>query len=137
MAFTDGEEPVISKTLDLLPEELARIKIDQQLRNAGWSVIDRDEYVPVNGPAAVRESLMLGNKKKSDYLLYIDNKAIAVVEAKKEDNDLGPKVASQAEAYALAPPKWIGIWRDGVVPLVYLDNGNKKIRICTEVIKET
>lgn len=30
---------------DLLPEQLARIKIDNQLLDAGWDIVTRDEYV--------------------------------------------------------------------------------------------
>lgn len=48
---------------------------------------------------AVKEALMQGGKE-SDYLLFIDNKAIAVIEAKKEENSLGIEVAQQAENYA-------------------------------------
>lgn len=40
---------------------------------------------------AVKEALMQGGKE-SDYLLFVDNKAIGVVEAKKESDSLGPKV---------------------------------------------
>ena len=75
----------------MTPEELARIKIDKQLRSAGWDIVSRDEYVP-GYSLAVKEALMQGNKE-SDYLLFIDNKEIAVVEAKKESNSLGEVVA--------------------------------------------
>lgn len=63
--------------------------------------------------------------KESDYLLFVDNKAIAVVEAKKESDSLGPKVVSQAEHYAKTPQNWYGLWFQGLIPLVYLANGNK------------
>ena len=58
-------------------------------------------------------------------MLFVDNKAIAVVEAKKESDSLGPKVASQAEHYAKTPQNWYGLWFQGLIPLVYLANGNK------------
>ena len=45
----------------MTPEEKARIKIDKQLRDSGWDVLDRDEYIPLN-TIAVREALMQGNK---------------------------------------------------------------------------
>ena len=75
----------------MFPEELARIKIDKQLNEAGWDIVNRIDYVP-NNAQAVKEALMYGNTE-SDYLLFIDNKAIAVVEAKAEDNKLGDVVA--------------------------------------------
>lgn len=84
----------------MLPEEKARVKIDKQLNNAGWDIVDRKDYLP-NYAMAVKEALMQGGKE-SDYLLFVDNKAIGVVEAKKESDSLGPKVASQAEHYANA-----------------------------------
>ena len=85
----------------MLPEEKARVKIDKQLNNAGWDIVDRKDYLP-NYAMAVKEALMQGGKE-SDYLLFVDNKAIGVVEAKKESDSLGPKVASQAEHYAKTP----------------------------------
>lgn len=105
------------------PEELARKKIDSQLINAGWDIVDRNEYVP-NLTQAVKEALMAGSTE-SDYLLFIDNKAIAVVEAKREENNLGDVVAEQAEKYTVTPRNWYGLWFNGMIPLVYLANGKK------------
>ena len=107
----------------MLPEERAREKIDKQLNAAGWNIVTRDEYIPYD-TAAVKEALMKGNTE-SDYLLFIDNKAIAVVEAKREENALGADVENQAEGYAVNPQKWYGLWFDKLIPLVYLANGNK------------
>ena len=105
------------------PEERAREKIDKQLINAGWDVVSRNEYVP-GSALAVKEALMQGNKE-SDYLLFLDNKAIAVVEAKREDNLLGATVERQAEGYARNPQSWYGLWYQRLIPLVYMANGKK------------
>lgn len=107
----------------MLPEEKARIKIDKQLTDAGWDIVARDEYIPFNA-SAVKEALMQGNKE-SDYLLFVDDKAIAVVEAKAEDNSLGDIVAQQAEWYSKNPQGWVGLWFPNQIPFVYLANGNK------------
>ena len=107
----------------MLPEEKARIKIDKQLNNAGWDIVSRQDYVP-NYTMAIKEALMQGGNE-SDYLLFIDNKAIAVVEAKREENDLGDEVELQAENYAVTPENWYGTWFDNLIPLVYLANGKK------------
>ena len=107
----------------MLPEEKARIKIDKQLTDAGWDIVARDEYIPFNA-SAVKEALMQGNKE-SDYLLFVDDKAIAVVEAKAEDNSLGDIVAQQAEWYSKNPQGWVGLWFANQIPFVYLANGNK------------
>ena len=111
--------------MGLLPEQLARLKIDSQLNDAGWDIVSRDEYVP-NRAQAVKEALMAGSTE-SDYLLFIDNKAIAVVEAKREENPLGDDVVNQAENYALTPQDWYGLWfpHEQMIPLVYLANGKK------------
>lgn len=107
----------------MTPEEKARMKIDKQLMNAGWDIISRNEYIPKNS-VAVKEALMQGNKE-SDYLLFVDDKAIAVLEAKKEDNNLGVKVAEQAENYSKNPQDWYPLWFNNQIPLVYLANGKK------------
>lgn len=109
--------------MGLLPEQLARIKIDKQLNEAGWDIVSRDEYIP-NHAEAVKEALMSGSTE-SDYLLFIDNKAVAVVEAKREENPLGDDVVLQAENYANNPRSWYGLWFDDLIPLVYLANGSK------------
>lgn len=109
--------------MDLLPEQLARIKIDSQLKEAGWDIVSRDEYIP-NLCQAVKEALMSGSTE-SDYLLFVDNKAIAVVEAKREESTLGDIVAEQAENYARTARSMYGMWFDGLIPLVYLANGKK------------
>lgn len=109
----------------MLPEELAREKIDKQLTAAGWDVVSREEYVP-NSTAAIKEALMTGGTE-SDYLLFVDNKAIAVLEAKREENPLGSDVDEQVEGYARNPESWYGLWADGIVPLVYKANGRKTL----------
>lgn len=101
------------------PEERARVKIDKQLNNAGWEIVSRNKYVP-NSTLAVKEAILRGNTE-SDYLLFIEDKAIAVVEAKKEDNPLGENVKRQAEDYAVNPQPWYGLWFDkNEMPMVAL-----------------
>ena len=107
----------------MLPEEKARVKIDKQLTSAGWDIVSRDEYIPQSA-SAVKEALMLGNTE-SDYLLFVDDKAIAVIEAKREENPLGEEVQAQAEDYASHPQSWYGLWFPDRIPLVYLANGKK------------
>ena len=109
--------------MTMFPEEHARVKIDKQLIGAGWDIVSRDEYVPQSA-SAVKEALMQGNTE-SDYLLFVDDKAIAVVEAKREENPLGEDVQAQAEDYARHPQSWYGLWFPDRIPLVYLANGNK------------
>ena len=57
----------------MLPEELAREKIDKQLKSVGWDIVSRNKYIP-KSTAAVKKALMKGNKE-SDYFLFVDDKA--------------------------------------------------------------
>ena len=117
----------------MLPEEKARVKIDEKLNKSGWYVVDRDEYAP-HTTSAIREALTQGNKE-SDYLFFVENKAIAVLEAKKADNPLGTDVESQAENYAKTPLAWYGLWKDDIIPLVYISNGEKIVDMLDELLK--
>lgn len=42
----------------MTPEEKARIKIDQWFEDAGWDVVDRDQYTPSSTAVAIREGLL-------------------------------------------------------------------------------
>lgn len=76
----------------------------------------RNENLP-NNTSDVKETLMGGNTE-SDYLLFIDGKAIAVVEAKREENPLDDEVKKQAEDYAVSPQVWYGLWFEKLIPLI-------------------
>ena len=93
---------------DLLPEQKARVIIDRFLEEAGWTVVARDEYTNAVNAQAVKENLMLGNLE-ADYLLYLDGKAIGVLEAKREENKLGLEVAEQAQYYGEILPDCVRI----------------------------
>lgn len=64
----------------MTPEEKARLKIDQWFADAGWKVINRDDYEPTCTAVAIRERLLKGNLE-ADYFLFINGKAIGVLEA--------------------------------------------------------
>lgn len=55
--------------MPMLPEEKDRVKIDKQLRNSGWDIVARNEYLP-NSTSTVKETLM-GENTESDYILFI------------------------------------------------------------------
>lgn len=85
------------------PEELARQEIDRQLEAAGWDVQDF-KRMDLRKPAAVREyPLKTG---EADYVLFVDRKAVGVVEAKKQGQTLSG-VAEQSEKYIAGLPKEI------------------------------
>ena len=64
------------------PEERARVKIDQMFDDAGWKVVDREHYAPSISAVAIKEGL-LDNKLEADYFLFLNGKAIGILEAKR------------------------------------------------------
>lgn len=108
----------------LKPEERAREWIDRKLEDAGWQVINRDEYSPGMTAVAVREAAMRGGLE-ADYLLLINGKAAAVLEAKREEITLdNPHLIAQAENYTKQVQPWYPTW-ELPLPFVYLSNGKE------------
>lgn len=105
------------------PEEIAREKIDLMLHESGWYICDRKSFNTEYNAVALREALMKGGRE-ADYLLFIDNKAVGVLEAKSESNMLGDEVSFQAERYCKTPLNWYQVY-EKPLPLVYISNGNK------------
>ena len=69
----------------LSAEQRARVQIDRQLTEAGWAVQSRAELNLFAGPGvAVREVIMRPGHGRADYLLYVDRRAVGVIEAKPE-----------------------------------------------------
>ena len=68
----------------MTPEEKARITIDRWFNDSGWQVVNRDEYEANISAVAIREGLLEGNLE-ADYFLFINGKAIGVLEAKREE----------------------------------------------------
>ena len=79
------------------PEDSARQHIDQLLTAAGWTIQDRKQMnLGASQGVAVREFHM--SSGPTDYLLFVDRKAIGAIEAKPEGTTLGG-VAAQTEKY--------------------------------------
>lgn len=102
------------------PEQEARRTIDAQLAAAGWVVQD---LVGLNLSAArgvaVREMQSQGGP--ADYVLFVDGKALGVLEAKKAGTTLSG-VAEQSQRYTTAK-KWIPQrWADPL-PFTYESTG--------------
>ncbi|NQT11252.1 MAG: hypothetical protein HQ582_00795 [Planctomycetes bacterium] len=84
------------------PEEEARQQIDRQLGRCGWIVQDDSQMNISAGPVAIREfPLTTGH---ADYMLYVDGKAIGVVEAKPEGHTL-TGVETQSAKYLKGLPR--------------------------------
>ena len=88
----------------MTPEEQARAKIDRLLEQAGWSVQDADSINLYAGSGvAVREFSLKSGHGTADYLLYVNQKAAGVVEAKPEGSTL-TGVEVQSEKYSTGLP---------------------------------
>jgi type I restriction enzyme R subunit len=62
------------------PEDKARIEIDRLLEAAGWLVCDFGSH-DISKPFAIREFPLKSGHGHADYLLYLQGKAVGVVEA--------------------------------------------------------
>ncbi len=88
----------------MTPEQQARTNIDSLLKQAGWSVQDADSINLYAGRGvAVREFPLKSGHGTADYLLYVNQKAAGVVEAKPEGSTL-TGVEVQSEKYSTGLP---------------------------------
>lgn len=105
------------------PEEKARVIIDRMFEEAGWKVVDRDKYAPNMTAVAIREGLMVGNRE-ADYLLFLNGKAVGVLEAKRIETDIDSDVVQeQACLYTRSCPSWCQAWFPTIpLPIAYVAN---------------
>ncbi len=104
----------------LNPEQQARENIDAMLRQCGWSVQSITELnLHASLGVAVREMQSQGGP--ADYVLFVQGKALGIIEAKKEGSTLS-HVAEQSARYSHAR-KWIPqTWGDPL-PFTYESTG--------------
>ena len=119
MSNEDGAGPLPAETR-------ARVLIDQQLTQAGWSVQDRtDLNLFASQGVAVREVMMKPGHGRVDYLLYVDQAVVGVIEAKPEGTPLSG-VEWQSAMYAEGLPPEVRLaarHRDGRLPFVFEASG--------------
>ena len=112
----------------MTPEEKARIKIDQWFADAGWKVVNREDYEPTCTAVAIREGLLKGNLE-ADYFLFINGKAVGVLEAKREETDaFASEVCEQAALYARSVPNIYQAYQKPL-PFIFTSNG-KELYCC-------
>ena len=91
------------------PEEKARQNIDRLLTTAGWMIQDRKGMNPSKSlGVAVREFPMSAGP--TDYLLFINRRAVGVIEAKPEGTTLSG-VSEQTEKYLTGIPVTLRCYR--------------------------
>ena len=105
------------------PEQIARDRIDDRLRAAGWHVQHRNAIDFTAGLGiAVREYQT--DVGPADYVLFVDRQAVGVVEAKPDSwGTRLTTVEEQSEGYANAKLKWIS----NATPLPFLYEGTGQI----------
>ena len=88
----------------MTPEQKARVNIDNLLKQAGWAVQDAAAVnLYAASGVAVREFSLKPGHGTADYLLYVNQKAAGVVEAKPEGSTL-TGVEVQSEKYSTGLP---------------------------------
>lgn len=102
------------------PELEARQEIDRQLEASGWLVQDMARLNIAAGPGiAVREFKLQAGF--ADYLLYLDQRAVGVVEAKCAGHTL-TGVELQSSKYTTGLPQGLPVWRRPL-PFAYESTG--------------
>ena len=103
------------------PEQKARDNIDAQLEQAGWVVQSKNKLDLSAGLGiAVRE--FQTDIGPADYVLFVDKRAVGVIEAKKQD--LAHKITEveeQTGGYAAAKLKWVN--NKETLPFLYESTG--------------
>jgi type I restriction enzyme R subunit len=108
-------------TINQNPEQIARDRIDEKLRQAGWAVQSKDtiNFNAAKGIAVREYTTSVG---PADYVLFVNQKPIGIIEAKKEDEGYRLTVAEdQAKGYAEAQLKFFKSAE--AIPFVYESTG--------------
>lgn len=112
----------------LAAEARARVLIDRQLTDAGWSVQDsRSLNLFAAQGVARREATMATEHGRADYLLYVDQRVVGVIEAKPEGTPLSG-VEWQSAMYAEGLPADVRLaaqTKDGRLPFVFEASGTE------------
>lgn len=115
----------------LTPEQIAHKEIDCQLKASGWNVQDRKHLnLFVATGVALCETDVDGGF--ADYMLFVDGKAIGVLEAKSAGTPL-VGVSDQSEKYATSNTTDFQRWSN-VLPFTYESNGEEFLRLIAEKI---
>lgn len=108
--------------MTLTPEQEARQNIDAALEAAGWLLQDRAAMNLSAGPGvAVREFKMADGHGFADYMLFVEGKAVGILEAKPAGYPL-TSVELQADKYATGLPAGLHPPVDPL-PFLYMSTG--------------
>lgn len=105
------------------PEQIARDKIDEMLRDAGWLVQSKNKVdLSANIGVAVRETNTASGS--ADYMLFVNRKPVGIIEAKREEE--GHRLTTVEEQSARYSTEAIKIGKfsiEGEKPFVYESTG--------------
>jgi type I restriction enzyme, R subunit len=104
------------------------VLIDRQLTEAGWSVQDKKamNLFAARG-VAVREVTLKPGHGRADYVLYVDQRVVGVIEAKPVGSTLSG-VEWQSSRYAEGLPAEVrlaALTKDGRLPFIFEASGNE------------
>ncbi len=103
------------------PEQAARDKIDEQLSNAGW-IVQGNKRIDFSAGLGIAVREYQTSVGPADYILFVDNKPVGVVEAKPEDwGQRITTVEEQSGSYATANLRWVN--NREPLPFVYETTG--------------
>ena len=103
------------------PEQIARDQIDAKLADAGWCVQGK-EKINFNAGRGIAVREYQTDIGPADYVLFVDRRAVGVIEAKPED--WGYKITTveeQSGGYAAAKLKWVK--NSERLPFIYESTG--------------
>src|ERR1700758_4002254 len=99
------------------PEQIARDQIDAKLAEAGWHIQDKDK-IDFNAGQGIAVREYQTDAGPADYVLFVDRRAVGVIEAKPKD--WGHKITTveeQSAGYAAAKLKWVN--NNEPLPYIY------------------
>src|SRR5882724_8526637 len=103
------------------PEQIARDQIDRSLERAGW-IVQSTKKIDLNAGRGIAVKEFQTDIGPADYALFVDKKAVGVIEAKPKD--WGHKITmveEQSGSYAAATFKWVN--NKEPLPFVYESTG--------------
>jgi len=103
------------------PEQKARDNIDALLEQAGW-IVQHNKKIDLHAGLGVAVREYQTDVGPADYVLFVDRKAVGVIEAKREEE--GQRLTAhetQTEGYAAARLKWVN--NNSPLPFLYESTG--------------
>ena len=110
----------MAETLNQNPEQIARDRIDQMLKGAGWIIQSKNE-VDLSAATGVAVREYQSDIGFLDYLLFVNRKPVGVIEAKREEEGHRLTVVEeQSKDYAHSKLKYLD---NDPLPFVYESTG--------------